>query len=49
MLKRNVLIFRDFLMVDFYKTIMDFHTTYSICFEYEEEQGNDCSTLTLAA
>jgi hypothetical protein len=23
--------------------------TYSICFEYEDEQGNDCSTLTLAA
>jgi hypothetical protein len=22
---------------------------YSICFEYEDEQGNDCSTITLAA
>jgi hypothetical protein len=22
---------------------------YEICFEYEDEQGNDCSTLTLAA
>ena len=22
---------------------------YNICFEYEDEQGNDCSTLTLAA
>ncbi len=22
---------------------------YRICFEYEDEQGNDCSTLTLAA
>jgi len=22
---------------------------YSICFEYEDEQGNDCSTVTLAA
>ena len=21
---------------------------YSICFEYEDEQGNDCSTITLA-
>ena len=24
-------------------------TDYAICFEYEDEQGNDCSTLTLAA
>ena len=23
--------------------------SYSICFEYEDEQGNDCSTITLAA
>jgi hypothetical protein len=23
--------------------------TCSICFEYEDEQGNDCSTVTLAA
>jgi hypothetical protein len=22
---------------------------YDICFEYEDEQGNDCSTITLAA
>ena len=24
-------------------------TAYTICFEYEDEQGNDCSTVTLAA
>jgi hypothetical protein len=23
--------------------------SYDICFEYEDEQGNDCSTITLAA
>jgi hypothetical protein len=22
---------------------------YAICFEYEDEQGNDCCTITLAA
>lgn len=24
-------------------------TSYQICFEYEDEQGNDCSTIILAA
>ena len=28
--------------------IDSFVTTYSICFEYEDEQNNDCSTITLA-
>jgi hypothetical protein len=23
--------------------------SYELCFEYEDEQGNDCSTITLAA
>ena len=27
----------------------DKRVTYNICFEYEDEQGNDCRTITLAA
>ena len=35
-------------MEDFY-TNQNAGIDYYICFEYEDEQGNDCSTITLAA
>jgi len=47
MIKLRVVIW-DLMMEELY-TNADPDRRYIICIEYEDEQGNDCSTLTLAA